>query len=100
MGTLAGGGGGLDRAAAGLSLPVPAPHPRPRADLVVSLLLVVDDGPLRAGFARPWRVHGYRRLCHRLVVELSPCQSVDRHSAGDAGGSRRGGADRLSLFSF
>src|ERR1700730_9917939 len=98
MGTLAGGGGGADRAAAGLSRSLPAPHPRARADLVVPLHLLVDDGPLRAGFARPWRIHGHRRLCHRAVVELSPYQPVDRHSAGDADGSRRGGADRLALL--
>ena len=88
-----------------IALPFVFHDPYPLHILVLVLIwsflyLLVDDGTLRAGFARPWLVHGHWRLCHRAVMELSPYQPVDRHSTGDAGGSGRGGADRLSLLSL
>ena len=72
-----------DRAAVRLSRSLSPAHPDPDPDLVVRLHLVVDDGPLRPGVARPWRLHGRRRLCHGAAVESSRRLAVDRHSVRD-----------------
>ena len=42
--------------------------------------VVVDDGAVRPGVARPWRLHGHRRLRHGAAVEPSRRVAVARHS--------------------
>ncbi len=50
------------------------------------------------GLARPWRLHGDRRLCHRAAVESSRAVALDRHSRQHGCGRCAGADRRLSLL--
>src|SRR3954451_3392491 len=92
--------GGADCAALRLSPALPSAHPGADPDLVVRLYVVVDHGPLRPGVARPWRLHGRRRLCDGAVMEPSWRLAMDRHSDQHGGSRRARGDRRLSLLSL
>ena len=73
---------GAGRAAVrAIAIPITLHIHRADPDLVVRLHLLVDDGPLRPGLARPWRLHGRRRLRRRRCC-------------GTISASRRGSASR------
>ena len=93
-----GGGRRADRAAVRLSRTVPDASADRRADLVVDVHLLVGDGPVRPGLARPWRVHGDRRLYHRAAVEQFRAHALARHPRRHAGRRHRRADHRLSLL--
>src|SRR6516164_6114490 len=61
---------------------------------------MVGHGTVWPRLARSWRVHGYRRLCDGLAVELLARQPVVWHPAGDARRLRGRHRDRLSVLSL
>ncbi len=82
------------RGAALIALPFVYHEPYPLHLLIVVLIwsfdvhVLVGDGPVRPGVARPWRVHGDRRLCHRAAVEQLRADTLARHPRRHAGRRR------------
>src|SRR5579884_4402189 len=71
----------------------------PDSDLGLHLHGLVADGPLRLCLVRPWRLHGYRRLCAGAALELLERDSVAGDSARRRAFRVAGYHHRLSVLS-